>query len=146
MSRSGYVDDLDNWDMIKWRGRVASATRGKRGQRLFLDLLAALDAMPEKRLITAELETTEGVCALGAVGKAREMDMSQIDPGEPEDVAAAFDIAACLAQEVVYMNDEYFGRDTPEQRWVKMRAWVEKQLTPSLSASQPLGNDDAGPT
>jgi hypothetical protein len=30
MSRSGYSDDND--DVALWRGRVASATRGKRGQ------------------------------------------------------------------------------------------------------------------
>lgn len=30
MSRSGYNDDIDNWQMIKWRGQVASAVRGKR--------------------------------------------------------------------------------------------------------------------
>jgi hypothetical protein len=32
MSRSGYSDDLENWSLIRWRGAVASAIRGRRGQ------------------------------------------------------------------------------------------------------------------
>lgn len=142
MSRSGYVDDcdLDNWAMIKWRGQVASAIRGKRGQKLLTDLLAALDAMPEKALIAHELETKNGdVCALGALGKARGIDMQKLDPEEPEEVAAAFGIAPQLAQEIVSMNDDHldsvwneatkrYDDITPEQRWERMRAWVASQV------------------
>jgi hypothetical protein len=129
MSRAGYIEDLDNWDLIRWRGQVASATKGKRGQKLLRDLLAALDAMPEKALIADELETKEGeVCALGALGKLRGIDMSELDPEEPEEVAAAFDVAAPLAREIVYMNDDHYDYLTPEQRWGKMRAWVASQI------------------
>ena len=137
MSRSGYHDDLDNWQLIMYRGRVASAIRGKRGQKLLRDLLVALDAMPVKRLITQELEADGEVCALGAAGRYRGVDMASLDPDEPEDVAAAFDIAECLAREVVYINDECgFGRpvdgkwqpETPEQRWHRVRAWVAEQI------------------
>lgn len=140
MSRSGYTADCEN--VALWRGMVMSATRGKRGQAFFIALLAALDEMPEKRLIKGELEAEDGeVCAIGALGKARGIDMSQMDPECPEDVAPAFNIATCLAQEVVYMNDEYYDRTltddkkgyrdyTPEERWQKMRAWVVKQIKP----------------
>lgn len=133
MSRSGYTDDDENLAM--WRGQVASAIRGKRGQRLLVDLLAALDAMPEKALVPGELETADGaVCALGRV---RGIDMQKIDPEDPPQVAAAFDIAEQLAQEIVYMNDEHFDYAwegskrvdfSPEQRWIGMRAWVAKQI------------------
>lgn len=52
MSRSGYADWCDdNWAMIRWRGAVASAVRGKRGQAFLRELATTLDAMPEKRLI-----------------------------------------------------------------------------------------------
>jgi hypothetical protein len=146
VSRSGYIDDcdLDNWEMIRWRGQVVSATRGKRGQKLLTDLLEALDAMLEKSLIAYELETKDGdVCALGALGKARGIDMEKLDPEEPEHVAAAFGIAPQLAQEIVYMNDDYLDSMwdesakryvdiSPEQRWVRMRAWVASQITPSV--------------
>ncbi len=141
MSRSGYTDDIDdNWRMIRWRGMVASAIRGKRGQKLLSDLLAALDAMPEKALIAHELETKDGdVCALGALGKARAIDMSEMDPEEPESVAAAFDVATPLVQEIVYMNDEYNDSKwdeitrrcvdiSPEERWSRMREWVASKV------------------
>lgn len=148
MSRSGYSDDCENIAM--WRGRVASATRGKRGQSFYRALLAALDAMPEKCLITNALETPTGeVCAIGALGKARGIDMSDVDSDEPSEVAPLFDIAECLAQEVVYMNDEYYDRTldkdqrsyrdyTPEERWQKMRGWVAEQIlvTPEEAHAQ----------
>lgn len=145
MSRSGYTDDCENVAM--WRGMVASATRGKRGQKFFRDLLAALDAMPQKRLITHELEKDGEVCAIGSLGVNRGVNMAELDPEEPDEVAAAFDIATCLAQEVVYMNDEYYDRTltddkkgyrdyTPEERWQKMREWVVKQIRTPDSASE----------
>lgn len=56
MSRSGYVDDMcDQWAMICYRGAVSSAIRGRRGQAFLREMLAALDAMPEKRLISGAL-------------------------------------------------------------------------------------------
>jgi hypothetical protein len=129
MSRSNYSDDTDdNWQLIKWRGMVASATRGKRGQQFFRDLVAALDAMPEKTLIAYELENLEGVCAIGSLGRARSIDMSKLDQEEPEGVAAAFNIAPCLAQEVVYMNDEWLYGESPEDRWKRMRRWAEEMI------------------
>jgi hypothetical protein len=45
MSRSGYSDDLDPLALGRWRGRVASAMRGKRGQAFLREMLAAMDAM-----------------------------------------------------------------------------------------------------
>lgn len=132
MSRSGYSDAIDNWALIRWRGMVASAMRGKRGQKMLTDLLAALDAMPVKALIAHELKTEAGeVCALGALGVARGIDMPAIDPDESEEVAAAFDIAEPLAREIVYMNDEYcdsYTVKTPEQRWSAMRNWVATKI------------------
>jgi hypothetical protein len=125
MSRSGYSDDLDDWQMIKWRGQVASAIRGRRGQKFLAELLNALDALPQKRLIPHELKREDGeVCAMGALAVARNLDMEKIDPDEPEEVAAAFDIAHQLAQEVAYMNDEWRRRETPEERYARMKDWV----------------------
>ena len=129
MSRSGYSEDLDSWDLIRWRGRVASAMRGKRGQLFLQELLKALDAMPEKALIVDELETEEGVCAIGALGRSRGLDMRTIDPEDPGQISAAFNIAEPLAQETVYENDEGGLRpETPEQRYVRMRAWAASCL------------------
>jgi hypothetical protein len=132
MSRSGYSDDLDNWALIKWRGAVTSAMRGRRGQAFLKELLAALDALPEKRLIAEELEVPAGgmpfhlrtdVCALGSVGRARGMDMTKLDACDHETVAARFGIPHALACEIMFTNDEY-RRETPEARFARVRRWV----------------------
>lgn len=138
MSRSGYSDDIgDNWQIIKWRGMVASSIRGKRGQKFLRELLTALDEMPVKELIDGELECEDGsVCAIGSLGKKRGIDMSVLDPEEPEMVAKAFDIAPCLASEVVYENDEHSYSETPEDRWKRMRAWVVSKLKPELPGGE----------
>ncbi|MBZ9659827.1 hypothetical protein LB523_12295 [Mesorhizobium sp. ESP-6-4] len=128
MSRSGYSDDIDDtWQWIKWRGQVASAIRGKRGQAFLKEMLAAMDAMPEKKLVANALEADGQVCAIGTVGRARGVDMSKVDPEDYSTVAGTFGIAEPLAQEIVYMNDEAFGSywcKTPEDRFQAMRAWI----------------------
>ena len=132
MSRSGYSDDdCDNWSLIKWHGAVKSAIRGNRGQTFLREMLAALDALPEPKLIVGELEEEDGsVCALGAVGKARGLDMSGIDPYDRETVAAKFGIASAMAAEIMYENDEDFcwAKVSPEQRFQRMRKWIESQI------------------
>jgi hypothetical protein len=127
MSRSGYSDDLDQWVLIRWRGAVASAIRGKRGQDFLREMLTALDAMPEKRLIRSELERDGEVCALGSVGKARGIDQAGIDPYDRRQVAQVFGIAEAMAAEIAFENDEDW-RETPEQRWARMRAWIVANL------------------
>jgi hypothetical protein len=134
MSRSGYSDeyDYDPWGLIKWRGAVASAIRGRRGQAFLKEMLQALDVLTDKRLISCELETPDGaVCALGAVGKLRSLDMSGIDPTDRETVAATFGLANALVSEITYENDEgigYWVNETPEARFQRMRAWVAAQI------------------
>ncbi len=129
MSRSGYSDDFDSWASIRWRGAVASAIRGKRGQAFLREMLAALDALPEKRLIANELEEHGAVCAIGSVGKARGIDMAKIDPGDRERVAGVFDIPFSFACEIMFENDEgTWAQETPEHRFTRMRGWIEKQL------------------
>lgn len=130
MSRSGYTDDMDDqWAQIMWRGAVKSAIRGKRGQALLKGMLAALDSLAERRLIAKELEAGGSVCALGALGKARGLDMHEIDPEDYERVAGTFGIATALVQEIMYMNDEggLYG-ETPEARYARMRRWVEGHI------------------
>jgi len=132
MSRSGYNEDIGNdWSMIMYRGAVTSAVRGRRGQKFLRDLLTALDALPEKKLIKGELECDDGVCALGALGRARSIPMEDIDPEHIVIVAGLFDIAEALAREVVYENDEAVGdyiKETPEARFVRVRRWVVENI------------------
>lgn len=128
MSRSNYDDGCDGWDLIRWRGAVSSATRGARGQKLLREMAAALDAMPNKRLIKESLEANGEFCALGAVGFVQGIDMTRLDPDEPERVAAAFRVAPALVQEIAFMNDERGWHETPEERWARMRKWVDEQI------------------
>jgi hypothetical protein len=136
MSRSGYSEDMENnWELICWRGAVASAIRGKRGQEFLRSMLSALDAMPEKRLIEGDLERDGDVCAIGSVGKMRGIDMSTIDPEDYDGVAKAFGISPALAREIECVNDEWLSyRATPEQRFECVRKWVVEQL-PSEKAT-----------
>lgn len=126
MSRSGYSDDCEGVQL--WRANVERAIHGRAGQSFFMELLAALDALPHKRLIPHELVDGSECCALGAVALARGMDVTKIDESEPEEVAAAFGIRAMLAQEITYMNDEYQRLNTPEERWQRIRNWVVSNL------------------
>jgi hypothetical protein len=104
--------------------------KGRRGQALLKETLAALDALPEKRLIASELEGAEGsFCTLGALGHARGIDMSAIDPEEYNQVAAAFGVAPAMVREIVYYNDEQGPyKESPEARFHRMRRWVESQI------------------
>lgn len=133
MSRAGYSDDLGQQELARWRGAVESAIRGKRGQRLLREMRDALEQLPERRLISGELEASDGsgcVCALGAVGRVRGIDMRHLDPENRYQIAAYFDIAEALAAEVVYENDEgsRFWNETPEARWGRMHAWVVENI------------------
>ena len=137
MSRSGYQDQLDDFALARWRGAVLRASVGKRGQRLFRDLIAALDAMPEKVLIAGDfLHPDGGCCALGAVGLYRGISretLMVLDPEETDQITKTFNISNALARETVFQNDEVglyasLHGETPAQRWVRMRAWATDNI------------------
>lgn len=136
MSRSGYTEDgdYDRWDLIRYRGAVKSAIRGKRGQKLLQDIADALDAMTEKRLIAHDLVKEGQYCTLGVIGAARGVPLETIDPEDAETVAGTFGIATALAREIVFENDEgSYAMETPEQRWQRMRKWVAGWLAKDTS-------------
>jgi len=112
MSRSGYTDECDGWALIRWRGAVNSALRGKRGQAALREILEALDALPEKKLAKDSLVNAEGeYCTLGALGLHRGIDVSNIDPDDREAVANSFGISEAMAAEIMYINDEWHDMD-----------------------------------
>lgn len=151
MSRSGYSDDY-GWDdhlaLGRWRGAVASALRGARGQAFLREMADALDAMSEKRLLAEVIVCPNGVCAMGAVaarrgiGPDRFYDEENVPPeqiGQPigdaidirdrEAVAKLLGIAPALSAEIAYVNDEgTWKEETPEERWTRVRAWVAKKI------------------
>lgn len=158
MSRSGYSDDCGDEDPLvlgRWRGAVKSAIQGKRGQAMLRELLAALDAMPDKRLAANSLVNAEGeYCTLGVLGAKRGIDLESLDPEDYDQVAAAFGVNAKVVQEIVYHNDEGYygwtydkrfypdvGPDVPQhldqvrieldegaERWRQMREWVARHI------------------
>lgn len=128
MSRAGYSDDCEY--LALWRGQVASAIRGKRGQAFLRELLEALDVMPEKRLIAHDLRKGGEVCALGSLGAKRGIDLEKFDPEDADSLSAVFGVAHQLVREVEYMNDEVVWDGSPERRWQHMRDWVAGQIRP----------------
>lgn len=146
MGRSGYSEDCDpdNNAYLLWPSVVKRSIKGRRGQTFLRALAKEMDAMQEKRLISGELVSQEGdCCAMGVVCKARGIDVSNVDYTDREAVAELFDIAPTLAAEIAYLNDDDFGHEaayragaipglsseTPEERWLRMRDWVEKELS-----------------
>jgi hypothetical protein len=115
---------------IVTRAAVERALGGKRGQAFLTEMAAALDAMTVKELVGGDLVREDGaVCAIGAVAVARGKDVSTIDPWDEHTVAITFGIATSMAREIVWENDECGrAKETPSERWTRMRAWVEAQL------------------
>jgi hypothetical protein len=136
MSRSGYSDDCENVEL--YRASVSRALRGQRGQAFLRELVATLDAMPEKALIAQELiDERGGCCAIGAVCKARAIDVSRVDYEDQDSVARKIGVARCMAAEIAYMNDEACRQiETPGERWVRMRKWAAENITSETPASE----------
>ena len=164
MSRSGYCDDYGDDDPLalgRYRAQVASAIRGRRGQALLRELLAALDAMLDKQLVAGELEADGQFCALGVVGHARGLNLASLDTYDVESLGGTFNIADQLAREIMWVNDEYIGawdwvrieicgpmrgwdqhhqdvrvpnEQAGAQRWKAVRDWVAAHITKEQAA------------
>jgi hypothetical protein len=141
MGRSGYNEDgdYDQWLNIMWRGQVASAIRGKRGQAFLRELIDALDALPEKVLVEGELQNKDGqVCALGAVGLKRGIDVSPFDVFDYDTLSGVFGVAHQMIQEIEWMNDEcVYGENKDARRWEQMRQWAVNNLKRAEPPAQP---------
>lgn len=137
MSRSGYCDDMDDtWAHICWRGAVASAIKGNRGQAFLVELAGLMDAMPDKRLVAGVLEADGQFCTLGVVAAARGVTVNDLE--DAEEAAQKLGIATSMAREIVFMNDEAsWGVETPERRWARMREWITEQIKPNEQGAQP---------
>ncbi len=118
-------------------GALKVAIRGKRGQKLMLDIVRALDALPKKELGSDVFEDSCAVCTLGAVAKYRGQTLRDHNPmvyeGEAEEadakaVSERMDIAPSLAREVMYENDIPWGSDA--ERWESMRNWAISRMRP----------------
>lgn len=140
MSRSGYSEDVyDNWAAICWRGAVAQAIRGKRGQAFLREVLQVLDDMPVKELAAQTLGAEGQFCTIGAVMHNRGIPLPDDDDvwGEPNVLAHQLGATHALIAEIICMNDEgYYGTETPAERWARMRDWVASQIKPLTTAQE----------
>lgn len=109
---------------------MASAIRGRRGQAFLRELIEALDAMPEKRLISGELRKDGEVCAMGSVGIKRGIKLEALNTHDYDGIADTFGIAHQLVQEIEWENDEGgpWTGETPEERWKRIREWAVAHL------------------
>ena len=112
MSRSGYTEENeDPLALGRWRQAVKRALEGRRGQAFLIELVAALDAMHDKRLYSGSFATADGeFCTLGVLGAKRGTKMHDLgdeDECDPHEVAQRFGIAPAMAAEIMFMNDEY---------------------------------------
>ena len=65
---------------------------------------------------------------------ARKMDVSSLEIYDGESVGEAFGIARALACEIAYENDEGGTmRETPTERWQRMRKWVTDHIRESAA-------------
>ena len=134
MSRSGYTE-IDDGEFCPYRGSVARALRGKRGQAALVKIAEALDAMPVKGLAKGSFQKDCNPCTLGALAASLGIDMIDVEPAVDEygvdDVDAVkvgkrLNIAPAMAREIMYENDDCYG--TPQERWEYMRKWVAREI------------------
>lgn len=151
MSRSGYIEyeGDDPRGQALFRGRVANAIRGRRGQSLLSDLAAALEAMPDKSLLRGGLSHEGEHCSIGLALRCRGHAPSAFMPSQPigdedhayeaqeynADIADVLDVAEVLVQEIEWENDEGGAySETPEQRHARMLRWAKHNLKEATHA------------
>lgn len=158
MSRIPENDDYDEDQQRRhnlWRGNAKRELKGKRGQEFLRELLAALEALPDKRLIEGEVAKDGAVCALGSLALKRRVDAGEdpaavvadlekvnVDPWEGECIwdwaERELKAPTHIAWLVPYENDDdgstfdyvTFKKTpvTPEMRYERMVAWVRARL------------------
>lgn len=148
-------EDFPNAQALWWRAQE-NALRGRKGQAVLRELEAALVALPEKRLIEGALCDDRGqVCALGALATKRGLDQEEMKEHQGEHAGFIADwakdalgLSGALATAIEWENDEGFwrvytemdgyratgGRETAEQRYERVLAWVRSQIAHEATA------------
>ena len=124
-----------------WEANCRRSLQGKAGQRELREMEAALLALPAKRLVQGVLLSDDGdVCALGAYGRYKGLDLTSFETCDKEitgvEVGIAGGMPRLVAWAVVDRNDRLDGQYqvgtfvllTPEERYDQMLAWVRAQL------------------
>lgn len=123
------------------------------GRAFLHELLAALDAMPQRRLRKGALvgpyaNHAQGarmgdVCALGCVAKARGV-AERIDPfSGAKVVGALLNLNPWMTRAIMEMNDAGGpANETPEQRFARMRSWVSNLIRFLSKRDAPFHRDE----
>ena len=128
-----------------WYQALGRHLNGPQGQANLRRIRAALDALPEKVLISGTFCDGERVCAVGALvayARAREgqtwhqvlAELPWDDDGYLLETVRQGKLAGLprtLAEELANLNDEWWGHLTPEQRWERARKWVLDRIIPA---------------
>ncbi len=145
MSRSGYVEDFDCDDDLaygRYRGQVASAFRGKRGQDFLRETLDALEGMPTKELADKTLKSKDGgFCTIGAVLHARGEALEAVDLDDDDrcdELSGQLGVAHQMVREIIWANDDTWDGwggtgyrkwgETPAERWRRMREYIASKI------------------
>lgn len=150
MRRSCYSDDFgdDNtWQLPFFRANVDRSLRGRKGQARLRELRDALLVLPVKALEAETFadgtSTAPKVCALGAWALAKRggdpaaafalVGRSDADDHDTAQVLEPHGWPRLVVLETIYINDDgnYWRPETPEQRYTRVLAWVESNLTES---------------
>ena len=144
MSRSGYSEgDCDDTESLlasgRWQAQLRSAIRGKRGQKFLLDLIAALDSLPEQKLIANDLQREGSFCALGALAHHPKQTIELDGEWEDHDWAKlgnAFDIIAERNQ-----TDFQIIADRVFEMAFNVTLRNHKELPVTVTVNEPVGGD-----
>lgn len=132
----GEEDFPNQWALYSQARR--NAVRGRKGRAILAELETALMAMPAKRLIEGSLCRDGEVCALGALARHRGIGDAAMRPLDGDDAwyvaqwaSDSLGLSEALAAEIEWQNDEsdlMLPRETPEQRYERVLAWVRNRL------------------
>lgn len=96
------------------------AARTPHGQAMFRDLIAGLDALPRRVLITGTMENVDGdVCAMMALHRFSDYQY------DCETIAEEL----LIRTRIIRVNDSDCSYLTPSERWAHVRAWAQSQIT-----------------
>ena len=155
MSRYDGSDDCDDYwqlNMGRWERNSRAVLKSGRGKKALADLITALEALPQRRLISERVAvlTNPGaedchvseVCAVGAYAHFKGIDLTTW-VGEDGAVADETDtslretawlgeqagMAFTLAWNLGYLNDYTLKDCTPEERWQRVYEWATEHLS-----------------
>jgi hypothetical protein len=122
-----------------WNQRLSATLYSKRGKERLREFASILDAMPEKKLIANTLEREGQVCFVGAICRAKGVEMPKprydddCDIYDTAESGQRAGIPWTLAWTMGSLNDNQWGRLSPEERWLAARRWIDEQLAKGIA-------------